>query len=347
MTTRATRLQSIRKFVIENLTHHPSDIGAKLATEFTMSRQAANKHLRQLTDDGLISTRGNTRAKEYRLATLASHHVDLEVTPELAEHEVWMDHISPSLGEVARNVEDICQFGFTEMVNNVVEHSDSPSILIGITRTAADILMAVEDTGIGIFRKVQEEFGYHDPRDALLQLSKGKLTTAKEAHSGEGFFFTSRMFDSFHVNSGALQFSRMNSLPGDWLIEVDDQEPIQGTSILMRIDLDSDRTTKGIFDAVATEIDDFAFTRTHVPIKLAMYGNEQLVSRSQAKRVLARFDAFKEVMLDFEGVGTIGPAFADEIFRVFANQFPTINLVWMRTTPAIDQMIRRTQAAAT
>ena len=187
MTTRAARLQSIRDFVVAKVREHPSDIGLILADEFTMSRQASNKHLRRLTNEGLFFTRGNTRAKEYRLAMLASNHVDLEVTPELAEHEVWMDHIFPSLGEISRNVEDICQFGFTEMLNNVVDHSDSPSVRIGINRTAADILLVVADTGVGIFRKVQEEYGYHDARDALLQLSKGKLTTAKEAHSGQGF----------------------------------------------------------------------------------------------------------------------------------------------------------------
>ena len=346
MTNRTTRLQSITDFIVENVGEHRSDIGSLVATGFNMSRQAANKHLRRLTEAGVLENIGNTRSKEYSLAVLDGNSIEIAVTPELAEHEVWMEHIFPFLGELSRNVEDICQFGFTEMVNNVVEHSSSPVLNVPVSRTAADILMTVEDRGIGIFRKIQDEFGYRDPRDALLQLSKGKLTTAKEAHSGEGFFFTSRMFDSFILNSGALQFSRMNSMPGDWLIEVDDREPIQGTEIYMEIRLTANRTTKKIFDAAMTEFEEFAFIRTHVPIKLAVYGNEQLVSRSQAKRVLARFDSFQEIMLDFQGVDTIGPAFADEIFRVFANQHPGIELIWERTTPAVDQMIRRAKSNA-
>jgi hypothetical protein len=53
-------------------------------------------------------------------------------------------------------------------------------------------------------------------------------------------------------------------------------------------------------------------------VRLAKYGNDQLISRSQAKRLLARIELFKIVLFDFSGVETIGQAFADEIFRVFA-----------------------------
>jgi hypothetical protein len=40
---------------------------------------------------------------------------------------------------------------------------------------------------------------------------------------------------------------------------------------------------------------------------------------ASAKRVLGRGDRFDEVLLDFKGVSSIGPAFADEIIRVFAS----------------------------
>ena len=37
-----------------------------------------------------------------------------------------------------------------------------------------------------------------------------------------------------------------------------------------------------------------------------------LVARSQAKRLLERFDRFEEVVLDFDGVRQVGQGFADE-----------------------------------
>lgn len=68
------------------------------------------------------------------------------------------------------------------------------------------------------------------------------------------------------------------------------------------------------------------FTRTEVPVKLLQYKNEGLVSRSQAKRLLARVENFKFVTFDFEGIPTIGQAFADQIFRVFANAHPEVTI---------------------
>jgi hypothetical protein len=81
------------------------------------------------------------------------------------------------------------------------------------------------------------------------------------------------------------------------------------------------------------------FTRTHVPIALGQYPGEQLVSRSQAKRILARVDRFSEVLLDFQGVQEIGPAFADEIFRVYQNTHPDMKIAAIRANERVMGMI--------
>ena len=75
----------------------------------------------------------------------------------------------------------------------------------------------------------------------------------------------------------------------------------------------SPRTLEGVFDRFSNKDDDYRFSRTHVPVALARVGEEKLVSRSQAKRLLARLDRFENVVLDFIGVESIGQAFADEI----------------------------------
>ena len=85
----------------------------------------------------------------------------------------------------------------------------------------------------------------------------------------------------------------------------------------------------------------YAFLKTQTPIRLAMPGDPSLISRSQAKRVLARFDKFTEVTLDFEGVASIGQAFADEIFRVFANEHPKIKIAYTNAQTGVEQMIKR------
>jgi STAS-like domain of unknown function (DUF4325) len=83
-----------------------------------------------------------------------------------------------------------------------------------------------------------------------------------------------------------------------------------------------------------------------VPVKLAQYGNDKLISRSQAKRVVARLDLFRTILFDFAGVPTIGQAFADEIFRVFAQEHPGIEIFPIHANSEVIRMIERVKAGS-
>jgi hypothetical protein len=144
------------------------------------------------------------------------------------------------------------------------------------------------------------------------------------------------MFDGFLIWSYKLSFSHKEGQ--DILLE-DPTDKVGGTAIGMRIVSNSTRTTQQVFDAYTS--DDYGFSKTVVPVRLAAYGNENLVSRSQAKRLLARFEKFKEIRLDFSGVEMIGQAFADEIFRVFQTQNPTIQLSSVHANQQVQKMIQR------
>ncbi len=82
-----------------------------------------------------------------------------------------------------------------------------------------------------------------------------------------------------------------------------------------------------------------------VPVRLARVGDENLISRSQAKRLLQRVDRFRHVVLDFNSVSNIGQAFADEIIRVFALVHPEVELTAIQALPEVQQMIRRAEVA--
>jgi hypothetical protein len=210
--------------------------------------------------------------------------------------------------------------------------------VISYEQTYSKIRLLVGDHGIGIFQKIQNDFHLADARTALLELSKGKLTSNKRAHSGEGIYYTSRMFGRFTILSGHLCYDRVMEDDEGWLIEVRDQsEERKGTWIDMQISTNADWTTRSVFEKY--QGDDIYFRKTHVPVSLGKYPGEQLVSRSQAKRILARFTNFAEVLLDFRGVDQIGQAFADEIFRVFQNEHPGTPIIAIRANDAVKRMI--------
>ena len=228
-------------------------------------------------------------------------------------------------------------------VKIVVGEMESSRAFVAVIRNAVNIRLVVRDEGVGIFNKIQGQLGLHDPRHALLELSKGKMTTDPESHTGESLFFTSRMFNRFSILSGPLYFCRQNQEGDDWLIDVDDHshELLNGTMITMDIRVSVTHTISEVLTRFASEHHDYGFTKTHVPMQLVRYEGEQLVSRSQARRLLARVDRFKEVLLDFKGITMIGQAFADEIFRVFQHEHPGIFLAFVRATPEVTQMIKR------
>jgi hypothetical protein len=335
------RGEDIRRFILAQVEKHPADISRVTSHHFGITRQAVNKHLQKLTFEGCLAETGQTRNRTYRLIPLMAWDHTYEIAPGLAEDIVWTNDIRAALGQLPDNVMDIWHFGFTEMFNNAIDHSGGTTITVRLRKTAASAEMALFDNGVGIFRKIQAVMGLLDERHAILELSKGKLTTDPKRHTGEGIFFSSRMFDSFQILSGGVFFSHQYGEAEDWLL--DNERASQGTAVFMRLGNHTSRTTRKVF-AQFTSGDDYRFSRTIVPVRLAQYGSDKLISRSQAKRVLARVELFKAVAFDFREVETIGQAFADEIFRVFATQHPEIELVAVHVNTEIKKIIARANA---
>ena len=299
------------------------------------------KHIHRLVEQGSVAIAGgNTKKRRYLLPPLAQWEivVSLEVKPQ--EDQIWRMEIGPKLGELPDNVRAIWHYGFTEMLNNAIDHCGGKQVAIHITKKPASTELVLRDNGVGIFKKIQATLGLEDERHAVLELSKGKLTTDPQRHTGEGIFFTSRMFDAFHILSGNVFFSHTHAKEEDWILE--NRELQAGTCVFMELMNNAARTTKEVFDEY-TSGDEQGFNKTVVPVCLAQYGNELLISRSQAKRLLARVDRFKVVVLDFDNVAAIGQAFADEVFRVFVKQHPQIEVVPVKANQPVQQMIRRAQ----
>jgi anti-sigma regulatory factor (Ser/Thr protein kinase) len=338
------RGEEIRRFILDNVQTHPNRITRLTADRFAITRQAVNGHLNRLVGEGSLRENGNTRSRTYALAPLVewSQRYSLNTNNSPEEDVVWRQDITKTLGPLPDNVRDIWAYGFTEIFNNARDHSVGSKVDVSIRKTAVSTQMLIVDDGVGIFRKIQKAMNLLDEKQAVFELSKGKLTTAPDRHSGEGIFFTSRVFDNFDILSGGVFFTHEFGDDEDWL---SDEKTIRdGTAVFMSLHNHTARTTKKIFDQYAVG-DDYGFNKTVVPVELAQYGDDKLISRSQAKRVMARVDLFKTVVLDFKDVPTIGQAFADEVFRVFAIAHPDVELMSLNTNREVQQMIQRALAA--
>lgn len=215
------RGEDVRKYILEHLEKHPHDLTKVVGQYFEITRQAVNKHLQKLTLERAVIESGRTRNITRKLATLGEWSKAYAITPNLAEDLVWRDDVSKVIGDVPENVFAIWHYGFTEMFNNAVDHSTGTTINLAVRRNAVDTEMIVQDNGVGIFKKIQVELGLLDERYAILDLAKGKLTTDPKRHTGEGIFFSSRMFDQFDILSGGAFFFHKFEDANDWIVERD------------------------------------------------------------------------------------------------------------------------------
>ncbi|MBP7526350.1 MAG: STAS-like domain-containing protein [Syntrophorhabdaceae bacterium] len=338
------RGDAVRAFITGNVEDQARGLVSRVMGEFAISRQAVHKHLRCLVDAKIL-LRGPVPG-QYQLATLSDSKKILSVAANPEEDIVWRTEVREMIGKVPDNTLDLWRFGFTEMFNNVVEHSEAESVFIQVKKTAFSTKMILWDRGVGIFRKIGSHFNFIDERHAVIELVKGRLTTDRAAHSGEGIFFTTRMFDTFSILSGGILLAHTASDDGDdWTLVT--QEDRSGTLITMTLKNDTSRLIRDIYQKFSSD-GASGLSTTVVPAHLAQYGTEKLVSRSEAKRLLTGLTRFKTALIDFGGIDSIGEAFADEVFRIFPAAHPGVEIREIRANKEVRGMIdgvrKRTEA---
>jgi len=312
--------------------------GGELTEEFGISRQAMHKHLKQLIQKGLVAKIGSTRGAVYTVSKGQAPIRFRKTYPGkgLEEDTVFRDiDLMMSLRKnLKKNVYDIVHYAFTEILNNAIEHSFSKTCSVEATLDHYMCSFTIRDYGIGIFASIFKKFNLPDEISAIGELIKGKTTTMKERHSGEGVFFTSKSGDTVLFRSHRITIT-FDNMKKD--IFVDEKKFIRGTNVIFSVSKQSKRNLTDILKQYAPEEFENRFEKTRVFVKLFQ---QEYFSRSEARRMLAGLDRFKEIVLDFTGVTGIGQGFADEVFRVFKKQNPAIEITTENLSPAVEQMIR-------
>lgn len=331
----------IRQFIFDQVAQNPSGLTNLIVQKFGISRQAAARYLQEMASDGQIIAEGTTKDRIYKLGFTRIIQKKYVLNGSQEESAIWSKDFMVLCGGLKDNVVRICEYGFTEMVNNAIDHSNGKNLLISMSRNTQVIRMAIIDDGVGIFKKIKETYHLSDERQSILELAKGKLTSDPEKHSGQGIFFTSKAFEGFNIHSHDLVFGHGPQEEENQIIE--NENRWGGTAVYMQLRLESEKRLQDVFNEYANPKDEnYSFDKTVVPVKLIQYEGESLLSRSQAKRLLSRVENFRTVLLDFDGTQSVGPAFADEIFRVYKSGHPHVKLLPVN---ASDEILKAIQQA--
>ena len=244
--------------ILAFLTKRESATAPQLAEHLHLSRQRAFVLLTKLVHEGKAIRIGERRGRRYAVPNIPFEIRDrIELSLEnkkLKEHEVLMDirdRFVP-LKLAPENVKSIFDYAFSEMLNNAIEHSKSPRITVealvsGHTASGSptQFSFTVRDYGIGAFRNLMQKRSLTSELEAMQDLLKGKVTTAPEAHSGQGIFFTSKVADRFSLRSYGWEMRVDNTVPDIFFLA--DEVPVEGTEVRFDIDYHSARHLIDVF----------------------------------------------------------------------------------------------------
>lgn len=325
--------------IIDFLEKFGASTSTQLCEKLAISRQAINVHIGSLISNGRVIKTGATRSAKYYLSECAPKPEKYKKTlllENLDEGAVY-DELATMLNLRARlssDQESIIHYGFTEMLNNAIDHSRADKCEVLVSLDDAKVEFEIRDRGIGVFHTIASRHSLEDEHAAMIELIKGKTTTMPEAHSGEGIFFTSRAADKFTLRSHNIQL-QWDNFRDD--VFVSQPRFSKGTLVHFLLGRSSRTKLESVFARFAPEEFDFEFSKTKIMINLL---KPEYISRSEAKRLVVNLNKFREVELNFKHVSQLGQGFADEVFRVFAGKNPDTILKATNTSSTIQAMIR-------
>lgn len=347
MSFQKEKREIIKRYLLEKIRVDDDHFIEKTAENFSISITTVKRYLKECSNQQIL-LEDTAKKTGYTLKT-AIQKFSYKTSVFLNEDKIYFEDIHPLLQNISREASTIWGYTFMEMMNNAIEHSLSENICCYVVRDYLYTEISIADDGIGIFKNVQNYLKQHlngdvTYQDVLTELYKGKLTSNPQNHSGEGIFFSSKMLNQFAIWSDNTFFTQncynKAFFVQSHLISYYNQLKTLGTLVIMKLENQTPRKIQEVFNMYAP-IDE-GFIKTSIPLKeVCPYGEP--IARSQARRILYRLEEFKQVEFDFSDIEFMGQGFADEIFRVFQNEHPDIELIPLHASPSILGMIKHVQ----
>ncbi len=335
--------KSLKRQLLEMINNDDADFAKKLMLEHDITITSVRRYITDLLKTNVIRV---SRDKDcgYDLVWEEFEYTYDIAADTVEEHEVFSEILAPLIKDYSEAAKLIWPYVFVEIMNNAIEHSGGDIVICKIRRSYLFTDVIIADNGLGIFQRIKDYVKKNknldiSTRDIILELHKGKLTIAEFFHSGEGIFFVSKMLDYFAICSDNQVFFHGDNEDyslKDYLESYASEISGYGTTVWMELSNFSERQMQDVYDKFST--DDEGFAKTSIPIKDICPGSYP-VARSLARRLTFRMEEFNEITLDFAGVPMIGQGFAHEVFVVFKNKFPNVNIIATNACTDVNKMI--------
>ena len=217
----------------------------------------ARRLVRQLVELGWLLKEGPAHRPRYRSGVMRQV-VQRYALVGLNEDLPWSRDFAPFF-DLPRTVRELAQHAFTELLNNAIDHSEGTQVTLSMRQTASHLQLLVSDDGRGLFDKIREGFDIDDPATAVLELSKGRLTSSPDRHTGRGLFFTLRLADVFDLHANAVAYQHREWAPSEWVEGKAVRQ--QGSAIYLAIALDTRRTLDEVMRSASLDGEGYQIER--------------------------------------------------------------------------------------
>lgn len=238
------------------------------------------------------------------------------------------------LANIRRSIEcepgvlDACEWGLNEIMDNVIQHSETKCgyIMATIHKSTKNINVCIFDYGIGIylsFKNSQNEYNPRNAADAISLAIQEGTTRSKEVGQGNGMW---GLYNIVNLNSG-----HMGIISGKGSLTLNNgkvqtfseiillSKNQQATTVNFHLNLNKDISIKdalGGYDLVDLYIEEMEDDYDRLIFKIAdvASGTGTRGSGLKIKNEIINLykKAKKPVIIDFSNIGIISSSFADE-----------------------------------
>src|SRR3989344_2924171 len=151
----------IRRLILRKLAKKKTLKASDIVRATGFSRAYINRFFQELQNEGKIVLLGKANRSRYASTKTARGakkellSVSRILKNKNLSEDLVLDGIKQDTGiflDLSKNIANIIDYSFTEMLNNAIEHSRSSEIAIQMKRDKSGISFEVVDSGIGIFR---------------------------------------------------------------------------------------------------------------------------------------------------------------------------------------------------
>ena len=313
----------IESLIIEQALKRGKLTTARIMRKTGFSHAYVHRIFQRLVDGGNLLKTGSTKSARYYPATEANikkvksnaghyNRIIRNIDP-MDENKILSDMKGKfSDAGIQLNVSQLFDYVFAKILNNAFIHSRSDKLNISAGTEHNVISFEIRDFGTGIFNNIKNKMGLTSIDEAAAELIKGT--------AGKGLISASKASDTLVIQSSNKKVI-FNNLLNDVFVRT--VRELKGTKVTFNINVDSSRTLTGILYKQNGTSENYDSTR--ILVKL-FTGDNKYPSRSEAKRMLEGLDRFKKIILDFRDVESIGLGFADEVFELWKQAHPEIEL---------------------